>query len=173
MNRFIKETYQFNEYGGTPVDDSYDNLMQALSLIEEELSELKGHLTEYQLASKMDSGKRKNELKALMLDDATDLKVVTNGILYRMGLNRHVVECAEYVVSGCNLSKFPESLEEAVESVVKYEDDPRYENVEYKQIDDERFVVYGNPKGTDHYKILKSVSWTDPQKKLNDLMKID
>lgn len=173
MNKFLKETWEFNEFGGTPVNDSYDNLMQALSLIEEEASELKGHLEQYRLSSQIDSGKRKEELKALILDDITDLKVVANGLLYRMGLNRHVVECAEYVVSEANLSKFPETLEDAQESVVQYQSDDRYENVRFEQVSDDRYVIIGNPRGTKNYKILKGNNWEEPQKKLNSLVGVE
>jgi len=172
MNKFLEDCWEFNRLGDTPIDDSYENLYQAFKIIESEFEELKENLDKYKLASKIE-GSRKEQLKAEILDDLGDIDVTVASFAYRMGLKRTIFECAQYTIATANLSKFPESLEEAVESVVNYEDDPRYENVDYKQIDDDRFVVYGNPKGTDHYKILKSVSWTDPQKKLNDLMKID
>lgn len=180
MNKFIKETWEFNEYGGTPVSDSHENLLQAFSLIAEETKELTDHLEEYKLVSRIENSKRKEELKALILDDVTDLKVVANGLLFRMGVPRTVVECAEYVVSEANLSKFPETLEEAQESVVQYQSDERYENVRFERVsgdgvsdtNEDRYTIIGSPKGTKNFKILKGKNWEDPQKKLNDLMKI-
>ncbi len=172
MNKFLESVWQFNKHGDTPVDDSFENLEAAYNIIASELEELRVNLNEYERVSKIDNSKRKEKLKAKMLDDLCDIAVTTAGYGYRMGLPRTVLECAELVVCEANLSKFPETIEEACESVVQYQSDSRYENVSYKQVDDDCFVVYGNIAGTDHYKILKGVGFTDPQKKLNDLMKI-
>ena len=169
---FIDKTYLFNKLGETPIDDSAENLEAAINIFLSEVQELKDNFEQYKLASKIDNSKRKEVLKGKILDDLCDIKVTTDGIGYRLGFDKEVLKAAEHVVADANLSKFPKTLDEASGSVIKYANDDRYENVSFKQIDEDHFVVYGNVSGTKHYKILKGVNWSDPQEKLDKLIGI-
>ena len=169
---FIDKTYLFNKLGETPIDDSAENLEAAINIFLSEVQELMDNFEQYKLASKIDNSKRKEVLKGLLLDDINDLKITADGIGYRLGFDKDVLKSAEHVVADANLSKFPKTLDEASDSVVKYANDDRYENVSFKQVDENHFVVYGNVSGTKHYKILKSINFQDPQEKLDKLIGI-
>ncbi|MBG23751.1 MAG: hypothetical protein CMF22_10550 [Idiomarinaceae bacterium] len=166
MKEFIDKTYDFNKYGNTPVDDSCDNLNQAFGIIQSEVEELSSNLFNYRYIDQTDCEKTKRRLKAAMADDVSDIIVTAVGFAYRMGLDKYQMDAILHVVADANLAKFPETLEDALASVEKYENDDRYENVSYTQIADDRFVVHGSPKGTNGYKILKDHEWTDPHNKL-------
>lgn len=170
MNYFVERTYKFNEVGETPVGDSHQNLMGAFDLIYEEFKEVSEALDKYELASKMDCKKTQEKRKAELLKEIVDLQVVSIGILYRLGLNRHQVEAAMNLVADNNLSKFSDTEEDAIKSVESFIDSDRYDKVQYKSVGD-KFVVHGVTR-EGGYKILKDHLYKKCDDKLIDLVGI-
>ncbi len=153
MNTFLEKTYQFNEIGETPIGDSYENLLAAFNLIQEEFKEVSEALEGYEVVSKTDCEDTKNKRKAELVKEILDLQVVSNGLLYRLGLNRQQVEVSMDLVAESNLSKFCDSEEDAEKSVEKLDEEGRYSEIDYKEAG-EKFVVFGKTE-EGGYKILK------------------
>lgn len=169
---FIDKTYLFNKLGETPIDDSAENLEAAINILLSEVQELKDNFEQYKLSSKINNSNRKEALKGRLLDDICDIKVTADGVGYRMGLCKGVLKSAEHIVANANLNKFDKTEEDAAKSIYEYADDVRYENVSFKKIDNDHYVIYGNVSGTGDYKILKSHLWEDPQEELDKLIGI-
>lgn len=170
MNHFVKNTFEFNEVGETPVEDSWENLYDAFHLVKEEFKEVDDALDKYELASKMDCENTKDKRKAELLKEIVDLQVVAIGVLYRLGLNRHQVEAAMNLIADNNLSKFSNTEEDAIKSVESFIDSDRYDKVQYKSVGD-KFVVHGITKDGG-YKILKDHLYRKCDDKLIDLVKL-
>jgi len=109
-----------------------------LSLIEEELSELKEAL--------------KNNDRVETLDAIIDLiyVVVGAGIAFDMDLDK-----AFKIVHDSNMSKFCKSEEEAIKTVEFYKNSTIYDSVSYRKYKD-FWIVYNKSTG----KILKSINYT-------------
>lgn len=103
-------------------------------------------------------------------DAAIDTCVTAIGILYRMGMTADQINEAFEIVGDANLSKFPQTEKDAIESVEAYKDDDRYFNVDYKAVGD-GFVVFGaKSDGSADYKILKSINTIKPEQQLRKLV---
>jgi predicted HAD superfamily Cof-like phosphohydrolase len=155
MNLHFESIYQFNRLGETPVNNSYENMRQAINLVQEEVKEA------------VEANRDENHVA--LLDAICDILVTATGLAYRMGLTRQQLELALTTVDEANLSKFCSDEREAIESVAAYEDDPRYTNVTYKKVDD-KWTVFGKVVETGCYKILKSINTVKPEKQLAEIL---
>lgn len=156
MNTHFESIYKFNEYGNTPIDDSYENIRQAISLVQEEVKEAVE-------ANRDDDG-------AGLLDAVADIIVTAVGLSYRMGLSRQQLELALSTVNEANLSKFSSTEEDAQRSVEKYLDDPRYTDVKYEKVSEGVYRIVGKVVETGGYKILKADTTIKPERKLLDIL---
>lgn len=157
MNTHFESIYKFNEYGNTPVKPSYDNLRQAINLVQEEVRETV-------------EANRDGDMTGV-LDGVVDIIVTAVGISYRAGLTRQQLELALSVVNEANLSKFPTTEEDAKKSVENYIDDPRYTDVKYEKVGEDAYRVVGKVVETGGYKILKGNTFEQPEGKLTDIIK--
>ena len=128
MNTHFESIYKFNEYGNTPIDDSYENIRQAINLAQEEVRETV-------------EANRDGDMTGV-LDGVVDIIVTAVGISYRAGLTRQQLELALSVVNEANLSKFPTTEEDAKKSVENYIDDPRYTDVKYEKVGEDAYRAY-------------------------------
>lgn len=168
MKKFIKDTYLFNQLGGCPQEQSYQNFMGGLELIEEETKEMEQSFMNF-----YNNGQEwTNDNKAEFLDSLVDLLVVAIGAGYRVGLNRQQIELAISVVAQQNLNKFCTTREDAEKSVQQYKGDERYSNVHMERldVDDQKYyaVIGETEKGT--RKILKGINHSDPKEKIKDFV---
>jgi hypothetical protein len=172
MNSIVYKTVRFNELGGTPVDFSPENMMDALGIFAEEVKETENAI--YLLDDIVDSWElsatKTSKVATEILDGCVDSVVTAIGILYRMGLTANQINEAFGVVADSNLSKFPGSREEAEKSVDDYSKDSRYRGVGYKA-QGGGYVVFGaKSDGTSSYKILKGVGFVGPEQQLRKLV---
>lgn len=155
MNKDIQDIYTFNKIGGTPVNDSYENLRDAVGLVQEEVKETIEAI--------------RDDDKVGVLDGISDTMVTIIGVAYRMGLTAEQVEDALFSVNKSNLSKFDNTVEIAQESVKAYEGDERYEDVTYERVGD-NYRIIGKVSDTGARKILKSKDTVKPERYLEEIL---
>ena len=145
----LDKIVQFNELAGNecykrPLE--HDLVLTYLSLIKEEQFELFKAWAEGDIEE--------------VLDGAADLLTVTSGLLHVMGYNPSEVldEVCE-----ANLTKYCTTEDEAKASVKAYENDSRYYDVHYIQVDD-RYIIKGRKTDAQEsdYKILKGIGTRKP-----------
>ncbi len=172
MNNIVYKTVAFNKAGDTPQGFSVENMETAYGIFAEEVFEVRealDHLIDLS-ASRELAAVHTSDVATQLLDGCVDTVVTAIGILYRMGMTAEQIDEAFEVVADSNLSKFCKTIDEAEESVQKYEKDGRYKNVGYKS-QDGQYVVFGaKTDGTADYKILKSANFVDPSNELSRLV---
>ena len=143
----LKRIEQFNNTAGIETKrrelDSVPVQAQ-LSIIREEMKEL-------------EEGFAKNDLQEV-LDACGDLIVVVAGMINRLGFDSDVVLD---IINTSNESKFLDTEEDAALSVVDYDDDPRYAEIEYYEVGG-RYAITGRVVGTGKRKILKGIHYKEP-----------
>lgn len=169
MNKFIENTFLFNRLGGCPQDQSYKNLHGGYSLVEEEMREVQESMMNFLKNNEAWT----EENRANFLQECVDVYVTLTGLLFRADFNRQQIELAMSAVSKANLSKYAETLDEAVESVKMYEQDDRYSDVRFEEITFRGRIYYAIIGKTEDgtRKILKSVRFEKPDEKIVDITK--
>ncbi len=172
MNSIVYKTCKFNELGMTPQGFSPENMETAYGIFAEEVEEVRAAISIVDDISKSHTraATHTSGVATEILDGCVDSVITAIGILYRMGLEAGQIDEAFEIVGDANLSKFPQTEKEALQSVIAYKDDARYFNVDYKAVGD-GFVVFGaKSDGSADYKILKSVNTIKPEQQLRSLV---
>lgn len=143
----LKRIEQFNNAAGIETKrrelDSVPVQAQ-LSIIREEMKELEAGIT-------------KNDLQNVLKESA-DCIIVIAGLINRLGFDSDAVLG---LVNTSNESKFLDTEEDAALSVVAYDDDQRYDEVEYYEVGG-RYAITGRVVETGKRKILKGIHYKEP-----------
>lgn len=141
----LRRACEFNEVSG--VKRKYrklDECLISMDLLKEEYQET------------VDAFEKGDRIE--VIDGLGDMLVVISGFLHRMGVSPDRVM---KIINDSNDSKFVYTKEDAVASVLAYEESDVYENVHYAEHDG-RYVIFGSKKGSDLVKILKGIHYQKP-----------
>jgi len=142
----LQRTHQWNIVSGNEFKEDTELFYLYWDLIKEEFNEL------------LEAKTREEVLDAL-----GDLYVVVTGELHSMKVNAGDLLKR---INDSNFSKFDTTEADAKISVAAYENDERYENINYEKVGG-YYVIRGDKVGGAKNKILKSHKYKEP--KLGDL----
>lgn len=141
----LRRACEFNEIAGTKRKyRKLDECLSSMDLLKEEYQET------------IDAFEADDRIG--VLDGLGDMLVVIAGFLHRMGVSP---DRLMRIINDSNDSKFVYTRDDAIKSVLAYEDSDVYENVHYVEYDG-RYVIFGSKKGSDLVKILKGIHYEEP-----------
>lgn len=154
MSNIVADIVKFNELSGNArTIRGFDHPLIKLykNLIEEETQELSDEFEKQNLNG--------------TLDALADTVVVSLAMIHCLGFDPEKIM---NIVNSSNLSKFCNTLEEAVASVEAYDNDPLYKDVCYIEMAG-KYIILGRKEGADTtaLKILKASTFINPEQQLD------